>query len=417
MPTVTRRKVLTGAAGAGALATAGYAAHLVFGATGPAATPAPPPRSTPSAGGHGPLVLVTLYGGNDGLNMVVPYADAAYAGSRPGLAVTDAVHLDTALGLHPALAGLKRVWDAGRLAIVLGAGYPNANRSHFRSMDIWQSAVPETDVGSGWLGRWLDTQPHDPMRALSLGPTLPLVLQGVHAAAAAVPAGQLSLPGSDRMARLLATMGATVPGAPPLAVDVARSGADLLTVVHDVAGILASQPTGDAAAGGGNLEPGAPTDGGGQLGAQLEVVARLIKGGAPTQVYAVSLGGFDTHADEKANHDRLMGELDGAITGFLAAVDAVPGVVVAAYSEFGRRVAANASGGTDHGTAAPVFIAGPDVKGGFYGEQPSLTDLDQGDLKFTTDFRSMYATIAEHVLGVEGRDVLNGKRFTPLPFL
>jgi uncharacterized protein (DUF1501 family) len=284
-------------------------------------------------------------------------------------------------------------------------------------MDIWQSAVPETDVGSGWLGRWLDTQPHDPMRALSMGPTLPLLLQGAHAAAAAVPAGPLSLPGGDRVGRLLTTMGAAAPGAPPLAADVARSGADLLTVVHDVAGILATQPASNATTGAGNLEPGATPDGGGQLGAQLDIVARLIKGGAPTQVYAVSLGGFDTHADEKANHDGLMGELDAAITGFLSAVEALPGVVVAAYSEFGRRVAANASGGTDHGTAAPLLIAGPDVKGGFYGEQPSLTDLDQGDLKFTTDFRSVYATLAEHVLGVEAADVLNGKRFTPLGFL
>ncbi len=147
------------------------------------------------------------------------------------------------------------------------------------------------------------------------------------------------------------------------------------------------------------------------------MVARLIKGGAPTQLYSVSLGGFDTHADEKANHDRLMGELDAAVSGFLSSVASVPGVVLATYSEFGRRVASNASGGTDHGTASALFVAGTGVKGGLYGSQPSLTDLDQGDLKFSTDFRSVYATLAEKVLGVPAADVLNGKTFDLLPFL
>jgi uncharacterized protein (DUF1501 family) len=413
MPAITRRQLLAGAAGAGALGAAAYATHGAFGPSHH--TAAKPLRAPPAPTGRGTLVLVTLYGGNDGLNTVVPYADPAYAAGRPSLAVTDPLHLDGALGLHPALTGLKQLWDAGHLAIVLGAGYPNPNRSHFRSMDIWQSAVPETEVGTGWLGRWLDAQPHDPMRALSLGPTLPLLLQGARAAASAVPAGRLAFPGGDRVTSLLGAMGTASGAEPPLVAGVARSAADLLTVLHDVASVLAARPpTGSA-----NLEPApaATTTTGGALGAQLDLVGRLIKGGAPTQVYSVALGGFDTHAGEKANHDRLMGELDAGVGSFLSSVADVPGVVLATYSEFGRRVASNASGGTDHGTAAPLFVAGPGVTGGFYGAQPSLNDLDQGDLKFTTDFRAVYATLAEKVLGVEPAAVLNGKAFAALPFL
>jgi len=440
VPPITRRQLLTGAAGASALGAAAYAAHAVLGGGGhpartapaasqagsPAGEPAPGPAHAtgPTHSGRGTLVLVTLYGGNDGLNTVVPYADPVYAASRPTLAVTDPIHLSTALGLHPSLTGLKQLWDGGHLAVVLGVGYPEPNRSHFRSMDIWQSAVPETDVGTGWLGRWLDTQAHDPMRALSLGPTLPLLLQGARTAASAVPSGRLALPGGATVTALVEAIGATYNGEPALAVDVARSAGDLLTVLHDVAAILAAQPPSDAATGGANLEPAttAPAttgaaNAGGALAAELDVVARLIKGGAPTQLYSVSLGGFDTHADEKANHDRLMGELDAAVSGFLSSVASVPGVVLATYSEFGRRVASNASGGTDHGTASALFVAGTGVKGGLYGSQPSLTDLDQGDLKFSTDFRSVYATLAEKVLGVPAADVLNGKTFDLLPFL
>jgi uncharacterized protein (DUF1501 family) len=422
VPAITRRQLLAATGGAAALGAAAYAARTVVApaAGGPPATaPRPHPLATPATAGAAPegtLVLVTLYGGNDGLNTVVPYADPAYAPARPGLAVTDPLHLDSALALHPSLTGMKQLWDAGHLAIVLGVGYPQPVRSHFRSMDIWQSAVPDADVGTGWLGRWLDAQPHDPMRALSLGPTLPLLLQGARSAAGAVPTGRLAVPGGARAAALLAAMGAASPGRTPLATEVAQSGADLLTVLHDVEATLAAQPAPDTA-GNANLEPAPSTAPGGQLAAQLDVVARLIRGGAPTRVYSVALGGFDTHADEKANHDRLMAQLDASVSAFVASVAHVPGVVLAAYSEFGRRVASNASGGTDHGTAAPVFVAGTGVKGGFYGEQPSLTDLDQGDLKFSTDFRAVYATLADRVLGADPASVLNGRSFAPLPFL
>jgi len=164
---------------------------------------------------------------------------------------------------------------------------------------------------------------------------------------------------------------------------------------------------------------GPAPDPGTSLGAQLDLVARSIRAGVPTRVYSVSLTGFDTHADEKGTHAALLGQLDGAVTGFLGGLQGVAAadhVVVMTYSEFGRRVDANGSGGTDHGTAAPLFVAGPGVKGGFYGEEPSLGDLDDGDLKFTTDFRSVYATALDHLLGIDPKDVL-GRPFADLGFL
>jgi len=158
----------------------------------------------------------------------------------------------------------------------------------------------------------------------------------------------------------------------------------------------------------------------GELATQLGVVARCINAGAPTRVYSVSLGGFDTHADEKGTQSRLVGELDSALTGFLEQIGGGghgAGVVVAAYSEFGRRVTANASQGTDHGTAVPLFVLGPGIKGGMYGEQPSLTDLDDGDLRFSTDFRAVYATLLERVLGTDAGQVLGKERFPRIGFL
>jgi uncharacterized protein (DUF1501 family) len=187
-------------------------------------------------------------------------------------------------------------------------------------------------------------------------------------------------------------------------------------VDHAISDLLAGQGPTDEAAGTTSLEG---TGGANALAPQLALVARLVRAGSPTRVYGVSLGGFDTHADEKDTHAGLLADVDEAVRGFFTALEgsaAASRVVLVAYSEFGRRVAANGSGGTDHGTAAPVFVAGPAVKGGFYGDDPSLTDLDDGDLKFTTDFRSVYATLLQDVLGVDAKASL-GRPFAPVPFL
>jgi uncharacterized protein (DUF1501 family) len=423
---LSRRKFLTGLAGAGAVAAAGWGvSDRLVGRTAAAANPAGRPGS--SAGGPGgPLVLVGLYGGNDGLNTVIPYEDSRYLSGRGALGYQpgEVISLGDGLGLHPNLKGLKKLWDAGRLAIVRGVGYPDPVLSHFRSMAIWQSASPQSEVATGWVGRWLDSTGRDPLRAISVGPTLPLMAAGEKTAASAVPTGPMTLPGAAPLRSALAGLSrsaASSAAGGPLAARVGQTGSDLLEVQAVVSEALAKVP--EAEPGNTNgLDNGAPAGAtraaGNPLATQLDTVARLIKAGVPTRIYMVSLGGFDTHSAEKATHAALMGQLDQAVSAFLAEMQTDPHgahTVVATFSEFGRRVAANASAGTDHGTAAPLFVAGGPVKGGFYGEEPSLANLDMGDLRYTTDFRSVYATLLGPLLGYDPSAAIQG-RFPTLGF-
>jgi uncharacterized protein (DUF1501 family) len=312
------------------------------------------------------------------------------------------------MALHPNLKGLKTLWDSKQLAIVRGVGYPNPVLSHFSSMDIWQTASPAAPLTTGWLGRWLDTG-SDPMRALSIGPTLPLLLTGERESGTAINAAALTARAMSGLSPAVAALDAPGPDRTGLAARVARSGSDLLLVQHTLTDLL--QP----AEGG-----GAPGGASGALAAELDLVARLIRAGSPTRVYHVSLGGFDNHATEKATHANLMTELDHGISGFMSSIKDHPhgaGVVLMTYSEFGRRPAENASGGTDHGTAASLFVAGPGVKGGrFYGEEPPLTNLVNGNLQFTTDFRSVYATVLGRVLQIDPKVALRGS-YPTLPFV
>jgi uncharacterized protein (DUF1501 family) len=434
---LNRRQFLLGAAGAAAAGAAGLtvakhpwaASGSSAGGTGPGSGPgttAAAGAAGAAATGSGILVVTTLYGGNDGLNTLIPYEAGQYLGGRADLGYKpeEVLVLGDGLGLHPNLKGLKGLWDAKTLAVVRGVGYPNPNRSHFRSMDIWQTATPETPVVTGWLGRWLDGTGDDPLRAVAVGNTLPRLLSGDRTAGSAVPVGNIGLPGGATVASGFAALSTPTADGSGLGNRIAQTGADLLRVNKSISEMLASLPAEAPSAGaGGDGAPDASVAAGraagGSLASQLDLVAKLIKAGSPTKVYSVSLGGFDTHANEKDTHARLMGELDAAVTGFFKALGTAPQaskVVLMTYSEFGRRVAANASGGTDHGTAGPMFVTGPGVKGGFYGDEPSMTDLDQGDLKFTTDFRSVYATMLGQVIGVDPKQAL-GKAFTPLPFL
>ena len=404
---IDRRRFLVGA---GAVGLAGLAAAAVvehpWARTDPRAPSAAKTTTDP-----GVLVLVTLYGGNDGLNTVIPYTDSAYHAGRPNLGYTpeQVMPIGEGLGLNAKLEGLHRLWAAKQLAVVRGVGYPSPSLSHFQSMDIWQTANTDA-AGSGWLGRWLDATGTDPMRAISVGTALPPALRGVRSAATAITSTTIRIPGSPSFRAAYAGLQDPGPDRTGLAALVANSGADLLAVQRDLAQLNTAAPssspmTPQAAAPG----PTAPRPGKATLADQLGLVSSLIHAGAPTKVYQVSLSSFDTHADEKADHERLLTELDQGVSGFFDALKGSSrgaGVVLMTYSEFGRRVAENASGGTDHGTAAPLFVAGAGVKGGFYGEEPSLTDLDDGDVRFNVDFRSVYATMLDRVVGVDPRSIL-----------
>jgi uncharacterized protein (DUF1501 family) len=464
MPPFSRRQFLVGAGVAGVAGLTVATHSSIERALGVSSTPsktlgkvaAPATGTSPSTTGpssrglsssKGILVLVALYGGNDGLNTLVPYQDSAYLAARPtlGFQANEVIPLDNELALNPNLKGLKTLWDAKTLAIVRGVGHDNPTFSHFREMDIWQSGAPDTEEVTGWIGRYLDQAGHDPLFAMSLGPTLPTLLQGNKSAGSAIPSGSLTLPHASLLQAPFVAVETPYAGETDLAARVAQSGTDLLTVLHAVKDVLATQPpvidgtnletapndgaattteptpttlTGGGAAGAGGAAAGATKTN--EFAEQLDLVARLIKGGLPTRVYVVSGGGFDTHGGEKPTQDNLLAQLDGAITGFVTAMNADPAgrnVVLMTFSEFGRRVAENASGGTDHGSSAPLFITGPSVKGGYYGDEPSLTGLDDGNLQFTTDFRSVYATVTAGVLGIDPKAVLLGQTFPTIPFI
>lgn len=428
MDTLTRRKFLlaSGVTGAAALAGGGTVLGLRELRSSAATDPLPP--------GQGILVLLTLYGGNDGLNTLVPAADPAYQKARPDLAYQphEVLDLGDGLGLNPAMTALHGLWQNGKLAIVRGVGYPQPNHSHFVSMDIWQTASPTEPGNSGWLGRWLDGQPDDQLRALravSLGGVLPPLLAGTKTAGSALPLGRFALP-SGSPGEALKALGSTSAQDCPYAAYAARDTADLFTVsaafgpTLNSAAAASSQGAGSTKGSAkikqsaGGKAKGA-TAGTSALAQQLDIVASCIESSVPTRVYAVSLGGFDTHSAEKGTQSALLKQVSDAIGAFqqrIAAGARAKDVVLVAYSEFGRRVTANANDGTDHGTAGPVFVVGESVHGGFIGQQPSLTDLDNGDLKFHTDFRSVYATALQRVLGADPAAVLGGS-FPTLSFV
>ncbi|MET8881039.1 DUF1501 domain-containing protein [Streptomyces rubiginosohelvolus] len=407
MDTWTRRKFLTTSGVAGGVALA--AGATAWGVDELLATGSGEPDAGASV-----LVLVTLYGGNDGLNTLVPASDPRYQDLRGDLAYAEeeVLPLGEGLGLNPGMGGLKKLWDERRLAVVRGVSYPRPDHSHFRSMAIWQTASPSGPVPSGWLGRWLDhAGDGDPLKGVSVGATLPPLMAGETTAGAAVRLGGRKLP--DAWLRRCTALSDVERDAHPLLRRAGSSLSDLVKVSSSFGGGGEEPQTQD---------PGEPRDeedgnegasagGQGGLGAQLDVVARAIEAGVSTRAYSVSLGGFDTHANEKATQSRLLGGLDKDLTRFLERVRRTKAgrkVVVAVYSEFGRRPRANASQGTDHGTSGPVFVLGEPVKGGFYGDQPSLTDLTDDDLRTTTDFRDVYATLLRGVLDTEPDRVLDG---------
>jgi uncharacterized protein (DUF1501 family) len=391
MDTVTRRKFLQLTAGAVAVGAA--APLLSIDEIAAAAVNRPLAAGTPI------VVMVTLYGGNDGLNTVIPFTDPLYYSSRPEISykAENMLPLDAELALNPAMKGLKSLWDQKKVAIIRGVGYPNPDRSHFSSMAKWQTASPEKHINTGWLGRWIDTQAEDSMLAISLGSVLPPLFAGAKRSGSVLPLGGLVIP-KGSVATNCMQLAKVSRADNSLMAAAATSMRNLFSVSSTVQPILkAPAPVAVdlPVVNGGNA------GGDSNLAQQLDVVAKLIAAGSPTKVWSVSLGGFDTHANEANAQAVLLGAVSDSISRFISQMKSTSrsaDVTVVVYSEFGRRVAGNGSQGTDHGTSGPMFIVGDKVNGGFYGDQPSLKNLVNGDLAVTTDFRDVYATILESLL-------------------
>jgi uncharacterized protein (DUF1501 family) len=398
------------------------------------------------------LVVVELTGGNDGLNTVVPYADDRYHAARPTLRLPkeQVVRVDDHVGLNPGLRSFEKLLSDGRLAVVQGVGYPNPDRSHFESMDIWQTADPARKVGSGWLGRSLDavrvrpgqipgihvgaqqlplalrgsatgvptihpTRPYD----LDLGPQVANNYGGFSppvTAAAGRPGGPT--PDKNQAARraLIEDLARLAPGEDGLHQFVRRTSLQTYATIEELrkatgAGGPPNRP---------GFSPGFPNNNG-ELARNLTLVGNLIAAGFGTRLFYVSHGGFDTHANQLQQHQQLLQQLADAVTGFFTQLDRSGQsrrVALMTFSEFGRRVQENGSRGTDHGAASCLFVAGAGVRGGVVGEHPSLAPdrLDAGDLRHHTDFRRVYAALLDHWLGCDSAAVLGGT-FEPLPLI
>jgi uncharacterized protein (DUF1501 family) len=385
------------------------------------------------------LVLLQLAGGNDGLNTLVPFGDDAYYKARPRIALPqkDILSISDYAGLHPKLTGLHTLYGEGNLGMIQGVGYPNPNRSHFRSTEIWQTASDsEKNESEGWLGRYFDNccNGADPS-------TVGIAVAGQTPQAFASPIPKGIAFSNPQQYRYMSEAASDPASADKFMREMNQPAAEHSSLTENAGGSI-GMLSGPADNDGSTVEflqrtaLGAqmssdkileitrktkssvnyPTS---QLGNSLNLVSRLIAGGLPTRVYYVSQGGFDTHANQLPAHERLMTDMNAAISAFVADLKAQGNfsrVLMLSFSEFGRRVSENASGGTDHGAAAPLFVLGGGVKPGLYGNYPSLTDLHDGDLKFSTDFRSVYATALENWLGAPSEMVL-GKKYPLLPFI
>lgn len=366
------------------------------------------------------LIVLQMAGGNDGLNTVVPYEDDHYRRARPklGLRKEEVIPIKEGLGLHPALTGFRDLYERGHLCIVQGVGYENPNRSHFKATEIWQTASDGTHIRKqGWLGRYLDLNcaACEATVAVTIGQQVPQALYGDHPWGLCLDEG--SRLGSAKGSK---TMGA---GAELGVPDEEENSGDSIGMLSGM-GSSGMSPlefiarTGrDAAAGAALVEaaverarirgnyPNAP------IGHSMRRLAELIGGGFPAGIYYVSQGGYDTHVNQRPTHARLLKQMGASVSALftdLAAQGKLDQVLLLTFSEFGRRLGENASGGTDHGATAPLFVMGGKVKGGLAGAPPSLApaDLLLGDPVFTTDYRSVYAGVIEQWLGVPSAPVL-----------
>ncbi len=364
------------------------------------------------------LVVLQMAGGNDGLNTVIPVGDRAYFDARPTIALNPeaSLPLEQGFALNPAMTGMKALYDRGQLGVVLGVGYPNPNRSHFRSMDIWHSASMDESADTGWIGRLLDATKYEQAsmwRAANIGsqeafslrskssfvPSLgsvpDYVLQTDNSFRGEGPRRQQSFLQLQRQAEALAVQaeyGGQLAFVSKTGLDAYQSTVDLHTAVTEYKTTITYPTT--------------------PLASALKTSAQLITSNLATGVCYVTTGGFDTHSNQQGTQNGLLGGVSNALLAFyddLQAQGIADQVTTLVWSEFGRRVKENGSRGTDHGTASPMFIVGGGVRSGMHGEQPSVANLDgSGDLKYTTDFRSVYASVIAQRFKIDPKDVLGG---------
>jgi uncharacterized protein (DUF1501 family) len=376
------------------------------------------------------LLLLQLTGGNDGLSTLVPYGDDLYHAARRELRIDpkSVLPLDDYRGLHPELKRVRGLFDAGTLAIVQGCGYPHPVRSHFKSYEIWHTAdLRGRSAGQGWVGRlcdaaWMDDR--DPNLVVHIGASVPYSLVSfTHPPVSfATPTGYRWAGDSQEREAFEKSgeregMRETAP--PPKSGGGGEAGKDetsleyLRRVLRDG---QASSATIRSAAARYRTKTAYPDE---VFAQALKDIAALATAQIGSRVFSVELTGFDTHSDQRNRHDALMRRLDAGLSAFLEdlrGTEAGQNLVVMVFSEFGRRLHENGSRGTDHGVAGPMLVLGPSVKGGLYGKYPSLSELDEGDLAHTVDFRSVYATLIERWFGVQHEKVLSAK-YAVLPIV
>lgn len=354
------------------------------------------------------LVVLQLDGGNDGINTVVPFGDDAYPKVRDKLRLeTTKLHaLDDHVGLHPSMRAAKELFDDGRLAIVQGVGYPNPDRSHFRSRKIWQTGHFDeaAHAGYGWLGRALDLGMQQGNQttganAIFVGEQeTPVALWGRRSSA-------ISLAKTDDL--MLQSGISSV----PWQLNPGRENAELQQFVTEQFMTACEASESFKRQESEDLSTSDVKYPNSALGSRLELLAKILRSDSRVRVFYTIQGGYDTHSAQLYTHSQLLREFSDAVKAFLDDLRAAKlddRVLLLAFSEFGRRVKENDSQGTDHGTAGPVFLAGPSVIPGLHGHTPDLTDLEDGDLKMQADFRGLYASILEDWLEVDSQKVLGG---------
>lgn len=360
------------------------------------------------------LVVCQLSGGNDGLNTLVPFTLDAYYKARPTLGIMPdkVLKLNDQLGLHPSMTGVQELYKEGKVAIIQSVGYPNPNRSHFKSMDIWHSASPDGKMADGWLGRAydlrLDHAKVSPEEVIGLTTEKPRIFNAKKAsmpcfASLSDITSMVGDPNAERMLRDFQGMEASSGTTERLIQDSNNSALDVMSSLRTkLAGFAPKQTYGED-----------------EFGRGFKQIAQLVGASPMTRVVYFRAGGFDTHSRQADAHQKLLGGFSSALHAFQREMEAIgkaDKVTVLVFSEFGRRTYENGSVGTDHGQAAPMFLIGKNVKGGIYGPNPTFDDLQDGDLRWKIDFRQVYATALDNWMGSESKVVL-GESFSPLDLI